>query len=132
MRRPMIPALRWRKRGHAFLVRPILPVHDLDAAQAFHRRLGFDVQRYSDDYAWVHHAWHELFHLRVVADLDVATNPTSAYVFADDVDAWYRRCRGAGVGATPVRDEPWGMREFAVTDPSGNLLRIGCVVGGED
>ena len=22
-------------------------------------------------------------------------------------------------------DEPWGMREFAVVDPDGNLLRIG-------
>jgi hypothetical protein len=25
----------------------------------------------------------------------------------------------------PPRDEPWGMREFTVVDPSGNLLRIG-------
>ena len=26
---------------------------------------------------------------------------------------------------TPLRDEPWGMREFSVTDPSGNRLRVG-------
>ncbi len=129
---PMMPALRWRNRGHALLVRPIFPVADLDAAQAFHRRLGFDVQRYDDGYAWVHHARHELFHLRVVTDLDVAANAASAYVFADDVDAWYRRCRGAGVEATPVTDEPWGMREFAVTDPSGNLLRIGRSIETDD
>lgn len=127
MRVPMIPALRARHRGHALLVRPILPVADLDDAQAFHRRLGFDVYRFSDDYAWVHHASHELFHLRVVADLDVAANASSAYVFADDVDAWHRRCRGAGIETTAVVDEPWGMREFAVTDPSGNLLRIGSI-----
>jgi hypothetical protein len=22
-------------------------------------------------------------------------------------------------------DEPWGMREFTLTDPSGNLVRVG-------
>jgi hypothetical protein len=25
----------------------------------------------------------------------------------------------------PIRDTPWGMREFSVVDPSGNLIRIG-------
>ncbi len=132
MRVPMMPALRWRNRGHALLVRPILPVADMDAAQAFHRRVGFDVQRYDDGYAWVHHAGHELFHLRLVARMDVAANAASVYVFADDADAWHRRCRGAGVEVTPITDELWGMREFAVTDPSGNLLRIGCRMGADD
>ena len=27
------------------------------------------------------------------------------------------------------RDTPWGMREFFVVDPSGNLLRIGTRLG---
>ena len=26
---------------------------------------------------------------------------------------------------TAVEDKPWGMREFAVVDPNGNLLRVG-------
>ena len=26
---------------------------------------------------------------------------------------------------TPPADQPWGMREFALVDPSGNLVRIG-------
>lgn len=26
---------------------------------------------------------------------------------------------------TPIGDQPWGMREFTLTDPSGNHLRIG-------
>jgi hypothetical protein len=24
-----------------------------------------------------------------------------------------------------LEDKPWGMREFAIVDPNGNLLRIG-------
>ncbi|ETC83740.1 bleomycin resistance protein [Xanthomonas hortorum pv. carotae str. M081] len=30
----------------------------------------------------------------------------------------------------PVGDKPWGMREFAIVDENGNLIRIGQVVGG--
>ena len=28
-------------------------------------------------------------------------------------------------GLDPAKNEPWGMREFTLVDPSGNLLRIG-------
>lgn len=27
-----------------------------------------------------------------------------------------------------LEDEPWGLREFAVVDPDGSLLRIGQVI----
>lgn len=26
---------------------------------------------------------------------------------------------------TPIEDTPWGMREFTLTDPSGNNVRVG-------
>ena len=29
-----------------------------------------------------------------------------------------------------LADQPWGMREFNVWDPHGNLLRIGQIVDG--
>jgi uncharacterized glyoxalase superfamily protein PhnB len=31
----------------------------------------------------------------------------------------------AGLPATGIEDQPWGMREFVLTDPSGNRVRIG-------
>lgn len=111
--------------SHGLAVRPILPVRDLDEAEAVPRGLGLDVQRHDDTYAWVRHDGHELWHLRVVEDLDPATNHANVYVFVDDVESWHARATGAGLDPTPVRDEPWGMREFAVTDPSGNRLRLG-------
>jgi hypothetical protein len=27
-----------------------------------------------------------------------------------------------------LEDKPWGLREFAIVDPDGNLLRIGQVI----
>lgn len=43
----------------------------------------------------------------------------------DDVDAAFARVRGAGanVNQEPT-DQPWGARDFAVRDPSGDPLRI--------
>jgi uncharacterized glyoxalase superfamily protein PhnB len=48
-----------------------------------------------------------------------------------DVETWYEAAKGLGLpGAgiprlVPLQDRPWGMREFAVIDPNGSLLRIG-------
>jgi len=44
---------------------------------------------------------------------------------ADDLDAAFARVRDAGaeIVQEPV-EQPWGTRDFAVRDPSGNLIRI--------
>ena len=43
----------------------------------------------------------------------------------DDLDATFERVRdsGAEIVSEPT-DQPWGTRDFAVRDPSGNLVRI--------
>ena len=47
------------------------------------------------------------------------------------VDRFHQSCGVLNLPASGIprmstpRDEPWGMREFTVVDPSGNLLRIG-------
>ncbi len=44
---------------------------------------------------------------------------------ADDLDASFGKVRdsGAEIVQEPT-DQPWGTRDFAVRDPSGNLVRI--------
>ena len=44
---------------------------------------------------------------------------------ADDLDASFEKLRasGAEIVQEPA-EQPWGTRDFAVRDPSGNLLRI--------
>ena len=43
----------------------------------------------------------------------------------NDADAWHTRMSAAGLDVTPIADQPWGMREFTLTDPFGNHVRIG-------
>jgi uncharacterized glyoxalase superfamily protein PhnB len=49
-----------------------------------------------------------------------------AYLHVDDVDGFYRRAveHGADV-LKPPRDEPWGMREFALRSPDGHRFMLG-------
>jgi catechol 2,3-dioxygenase-like lactoylglutathione lyase family enzyme len=43
----------------------------------------------------------------------------------DDLDAAFEKLRSAGAEIVQEpTDQPWGTRDFAVRDPSGNLLRI--------
>ena len=44
---------------------------------------------------------------------------------SDDLDAAFEKLREAGAEIVQEpTDQPWGTRDFAVRDPSGNLLRI--------
>lgn len=52
------------------------------------------------------------------------------HLLVDDVDAWWQRIVHSGVPAKygvqiePPQERPWGMRDFALRDPSGVLWRI--------
>jgi uncharacterized glyoxalase superfamily protein PhnB len=104
---------------------PILPVRELAEARALWISAGLTVEDYSDGYAFVLADGCEIVHLAVHQSLDPAANPSACYIHVDDVHSWHQRLAGAGLPVTPVRDEPWGMAEFSVRDPSGNLVRVG-------
>ncbi|MEJ8573153.1 VOC family protein [Microbaculum marinum] len=43
----------------------------------------------------------------------------------DDVDEVYRRAVGMGCAVVhELTDEPWGVRRFFITDPTGKLLNV--------
>lgn len=43
----------------------------------------------------------------------------------DDLDAAFKKVSGAGAEiVSEPADQPWGTRDFAVRDPSGNLIRV--------
>jgi hypothetical protein len=70
-------------------------------------------------------------HLEARPDLVAATNQTSCYWRVTDADALYGEFAELGLpleGSPSLSepfDEPWGMREFTLKDPAGNLIRVG-------
>ncbi len=113
---------------------PILPVLDMDASVAFYETAGFDVNRYEGGgYACVGVDDESVFDLdQVDKPFDAATNRTACYLIVGDVDDWQQRFTNLALAVTPVENKPWGMREFSLTDPSGNSLRFGSPLSDED
>jgi catechol 2,3-dioxygenase-like lactoylglutathione lyase family enzyme len=114
---------------------PILPSRDLRETLGFYERLGFE-NRGAPPEAWdyliVGRGGAEL-HFYAAPDVDPLTTAASCYVFTSDAqalhDEWdavgvpYDRATGSRLVA-PV-DTDYGLREFALVDPSGNLVRVG-------
>jgi catechol 2,3-dioxygenase-like lactoylglutathione lyase family enzyme len=108
----------------------IVPCGDLDASEAFYRRLGFETVSDYGDYRILADGkgWH--LHLNRVDGwpANIEDNPFGLYLYVDDVDAIADRVRDLIVEpGTPAR-KPWGTYEFAISDPSGTLVRIGRIM----
>ena len=109
---------------------PILPVHDLLRTRAFYELLGFTAGYHDDRYEILRRE-NLVVHLEPQRDLDPARNRTSCYWRVKDADALHREFASLGLPSegtpslTVPIDEPWGMREFTLKDPAGNLIRIG-------
>jgi catechol 2,3-dioxygenase-like lactoylglutathione lyase family enzyme len=118
--------IEWlRHEAGALDVTPTLPVTDMDVATAFYEAAGFDVRRYDDGFAFVQYADTSVFDLDLAAGIDPDRNGAGCYIITPDADAWHARLTAAGVPVAPIEDQPWGMHEFTLTDPSGNSVRIG-------
>jgi uncharacterized glyoxalase superfamily protein PhnB len=112
---------------------PILPAEDLEATLEYYReRLGFAVEwRWGDPpvRAGVGRDGVEL-----QLDADRGTRPDHAarvYLHVRGVDAYYESCVESGAQITlPLEDRAFGMRDFRVEDPAGNVLGFGEPVPG--
>ncbi|MDF5807735.1 VOC family protein [Pseudomonas aeruginosa] len=109
---------------------PTFPCRDLDSASAFYQSLGFHLGARYPTYAILQRGALEL-HLSLFEALEPKTNCSAAYLRLEDAQALHRQAAALGLGGqgipriTALEDQPWGMREFALVDPDGNLLRVG-------
>jgi catechol 2,3-dioxygenase-like lactoylglutathione lyase family enzyme len=111
---------------------PTLPSRSVSDTLAFYRRLGFDgeILGVGDSYAILRRGTVEL-HFFTHEELRPAESSAGCYIRVLDVESIYREFASAQLPprGIPRQDtlesKPWGMREFAVVDPDGNLLRIG-------
>ena len=106
----------------------ILPCTDLDAAEAFFARLGFDRANAWPGYRILKHSKGGDLHLNQTEAglLPPGHNPSGLYLYCDDVDGLAKEFAGEIVGkAGKPEHKPWGMYEFALNGPNDVLVRIG-------
>lgn len=105
---------------------PVLASLNMDETVTFYReKMGFSCSWHDAGYAIVYrdaitlHFWK--------CDDPIHPENTSCYVDIRQVDELYVELQQAGVihpnGA--LEDKPWGMREFAVLDIHGNMIKFG-------
>jgi catechol 2,3-dioxygenase-like lactoylglutathione lyase family enzyme len=125
------------------LARCFVQVHDPDLALAFYRdalglELRNDVAR--EDFRWITVGAASQPGVEIVLTNYVNGSPADGDVLAtllakgalngvhfhsDDLDATFEKVRasGAEIVQEPA-EQPWGVRDCAVRDPAGNLIRI--------
>jgi catechol 2,3-dioxygenase-like lactoylglutathione lyase family enzyme len=133
------------------LARCFVQVHDPDLALAFYRdalglELRNDVAR--EDFRWITIGAASQPGVEIVLTNYLHGSPADGDALAallakgalngvhfhtDDLDATFEKVRasGAEIVQEPT-DQPWGTRDCAVRDPSGNLVRIDQPPHGRD
>jgi catechol 2,3-dioxygenase-like lactoylglutathione lyase family enzyme len=114
---------------------PILPCRSVGVTTEFYRRLGFEggAHEFSHDYAIFTRGCIEL-HFFLHAGLVPSESWAGCYIRVFDVQSLYDVGLSSGLPGSGIprmgrlEDKPWGLREFAIVDPDGNLLRIGQVI----
>jgi catechol 2,3-dioxygenase-like lactoylglutathione lyase family enzyme len=114
---------------------PQLPARSMERTAAFYQRLGFDFEVVSPagDYAIAERGSLEV-HFFLHESLVPSESSFGCYFRVGDVAALYAAFSAAGLPAygipriTALENKPWGMREFAVIDEDGSLIRIGQVL----
>lgn len=108
----------------------IVPSSNLNASEAFYRRLKFKVvsdyghyRILEDGRGWHLHLTHEPGWPK-----NIEANPFGLYLYVDDVDGMADAVRELIIEDGSPNVKRWGTYEFAVSDPSGLLVRIGRVV----
>jgi len=113
---------------HASKLSPVFLVRDLEEALAYYR----DVLGFSLAWTWgepVHRAGVVLGEVEIqleAAGLGAPPGPSVVYCQVTGVDRYDEACRARGVQLVfELADRPWGMRDFRVVDPSGNIITFG-------
>ncbi|AFV87765.1 MULTISPECIES: bleomycin resistance protein [Alteromonas] len=103
---------------------PVLAALNLQGLVDFYTgKLGFHCDNFvPEKYAIVSRGEAEI-HFWACSDKYVADN-TSCYIYVTEIQAVFEELQKQ-TKVSPLREMPWGVLEFHLIDPSGNLLKFG-------
>ena len=123
-----------KRQKHLLKGIPVLAsLHIKKSVEFYKTKLGFNKVGYLDDnYAviardnFVVHFWK--------CDSKIHPQNTSCYIDVKDIDTLYKELKQFNVihPNGKLEDKPWGMREFAVLDNDGNMIKFGEALTASD
>ncbi|HOY70531.1 MAG TPA: VOC family protein [Methylotenera sp.] len=114
---------------HVTEIKAFVPAQDFELSKQFYKDLGFTMASEGGGVAYFHFE-QVSFLLQNFCAEGLAEN-FMMHMLVDDVDAWWAKVNQSevvskyGVKLWPIEHQPWKMRDFCFTDPSGVLWRIG-------
>lgn len=110
-------------------IKAFVPSKDFEVSKQFYQALGFTMASEGGGVAYFHFG-HVSFLLQDFCAEGLAEN-FMMHVLVEDVEAWWNHVQASGVVAkfgvkcTDIEAQPWGMKDFCLSDPAGVLWRIG-------
>lgn len=106
-----------------------IPARDFSLSIKFYQAIGFTMAHQFGDVAYFHHG-DSSFLLQRFYNEELANN-FQMHLLVENVDDWWQHLADAqiaeefGVKLIPPQNQPWGMRDFILFDPTGVMWRIG-------
>ncbi|KQT37583.1 VOC family protein [Methylophilus sp. Leaf414] len=110
-------------------IKAFVPAKDFELSRQFYQDIGFTMASEGGGIAYFHFG-NSSFLLQNFCAEGFAEN-FMMHLLVEDVDAWWQKIEKSGVvnkygvKLWPIELQPWKMRDFCITDPSGVLWRIG-------
>ena len=110
-------------------IKAFVPAKDFEISKQFYKDLGFTMASEGGGVAYFHFE-HVSFLLQDFCVASLAEN-FMMHILVEDVDAWRNHVQASGIASkygvrvTEIESQPWRMRDFCLSDPSGVLWRIG-------
>ncbi|OQW62862.1 MAG: glyoxalase [Nitrospira sp. ST-bin5] len=110
-------------------IKAFVPAQDFEISKQFYKDLGFTMASEGGGVAYFHFE-HVSFLLQDFCAASLAEN-FMMHILVEDVEAWWTHVLASGVASkygvrvTDIESQPWRMRDFCLSDPSGVLWRIG-------
>jgi hypothetical protein len=110
-------------------IKAFVPSKNFELSKQFYMDLGFALASEGGGVAYFHFG-HVSFLLQDYCADGLAEN-FMMHILVEDVDAWWNHVRTCGVTekyavtCSNIEAQPWRMKDFCLTDPSGVLWRIG-------
>ena len=110
-------------------IKAFAPSKDFDLSKQFYKDLGFTMASDGGGIAYFHFG-HVSFLLQDFCAEYFAEN-FMMHILVENVEAWWNHVRASGVVSkygvtcTDIEVQPWRMKDFCLSDPSGVFWRIG-------
>ncbi|MCH2157158.1 MAG: VOC family protein [Oleiphilaceae bacterium] len=110
-------------------IKAFIPSKDFEVSKAFYEDLGFKKASDSDGVAYFHFGNTSFLLQDFYAKAQ--TENFMMHLLVEDISSWHESVMKSGVvekysvDVSEITEQPWGMLDFALYDPSGVLWRFG-------